>query len=83
MGGAHSYHISGQVCLGLLAFLVIHLVSSLPHQIIRIQALFTLPTISHCVFPLCNRPRDRLVGFQAKQTFNQETMPAGKNSLSL
>ena len=72
-GQQHSRHISRQAGLSQLTFLDICLSSSLAHQMVKTQALSTLPTISHCVLFCWNRPRGRPASLLAKQTFHRET----------
>ena len=72
-GHKHSPHISRQAGLSQLTFLDICLSSSLAHQMVKTQALSTLPTISHCVLFCWNRPRGRPASLLAKQMFHQET----------
>ena len=72
-GHKHAAHISRQAGLCQLTFLDMCLSSSLPHQMVKIQALSTLPTISHCVLFCWNRPWGRPASLLAKQTFHQET----------
>lgn len=62
----------GQAGLGLLTFLSICLISSLPYESVKVQALFILLTNFHCILFYWNRPRDRLASVLAKQTSNQQ-----------